>query len=148
VASRAPESATARRTVALSDEFMLKGLFPFFATFLHELGLDLRVAGSCDSAALKRGIQECNVPFCAPMQQFHGLVSRMAETDADHLFLPMIRSLPRVNGEPYAVTCPIAQAGPDLLRWDLGGSLADRVLSPVIDVGAGNLESMEFLVGC
>jgi activator of 2-hydroxyglutaryl-CoA dehydratase/predicted nucleotide-binding protein (sugar kinase/HSP70/actin superfamily) len=146
--SRQPESTTARHTVALSDEFMLKGLFPFFATFLHELGLDLRVAGGCDSAALKRGIQECNVPFCAPMQQFHGLVSRMAETDADHLFLPMIRSLPRVNGEPYAVTCPIAQAGPDLLRWDLNGSLADRVLSPVIDVGEGNLDSMEFLAGC
>jgi predicted nucleotide-binding protein (sugar kinase/HSP70/actin superfamily) len=134
--------------VALSDEFMLKGLFPFFATFLHELGLDLRVAGGGDAAALKRGIQECNVPFCAPLQQFHGLVSRLAETDADFLFLPMLRSLPRVDGEPYAVTCPIAQASPDLLRWDLGPKNAGRVLSPVIDIGDGNLHSTELLAGC
>ena len=28
-----------RRTVALTDEFMLKGLFPFFATFIEALGL-------------------------------------------------------------------------------------------------------------
>jgi activator of 2-hydroxyglutaryl-CoA dehydratase/predicted nucleotide-binding protein (sugar kinase/HSP70/actin superfamily) len=149
LASRRPPVPHApRRSVALSDEFMLKGLFPFFATFLHELGLDLRVAGGCDGAALKRGIQECNVPFCAPMQQFHGLASRMAESDADYLFLPMIRSLPRVDGEPYAVTCPIAQAGPDLLRWDLGAAQARRVLSPVIDVGSGNLRSPEFLGAC
>ena len=127
---------------------MLKGLFPFFATFLHELGLTLRFAGGCDQAALKRGIQDCHVPFCAPMQQFHGLVSRMAETGADQVFLPMIRSLPRVDGEPHAGTCPIAQASPDLLRWDLKETATARVLSPVIDVGAGNLESAAFLAGC
>ncbi len=148
--SSRPPGATAApgRTVALSDEFMLKGLFPFFATFLHGLGLTLRFVGGCDQAALKRGIQDCHVPFCAPMQQFHGLVSRMAETGADHLFLPMIRSLPRVDGEPHAGTCPIAQASPDLLRWDLKETATARVLSPVIDLGAGNLESAAFLAGC
>jgi predicted CoA-substrate-specific enzyme activase len=145
---RAGETAAHRHTVALSDEFMLKGLFPFFATFLHELGLTLRFVGGCDQAALKRGIQDCHVPFCAPMQQFHGLVSRMAETGAEQVFLPMIRSLPRVDGEPHAGTCPIAQASPDLLRWDLKETATTRVLSPVIDVGAGNLESAAFLAGC
>jgi hypothetical protein len=29
--------------IALSDEFMLKGLFPFFATFFHEAGFDLEI---------------------------------------------------------------------------------------------------------
>jgi len=137
-----------RRSVALSDEFMLKGLFPFFATLLRELGLELRLTGACGHEALKRGIQECNVPFCAPMQQFHGLASRMTETGADHLFVPMIRSLPHVDGEPYAVTCPIAQAAPDLLRSDLGGDAGGRLLSPVVDVGAGNLESESVLGFC
>ena len=141
-------AARGGKTVALSDEFMLKGLFPFFATFLHELGLDLLVVGGCDHAALKRGIQEGNVPFCAPMQQFHGLASSMAETGADYLFIPMLRSLPRVDGEPHAVTCPIVQASPDLLRWDLRRQIPGRVLSPVIDVGEENLQSEEFLVSC
>jgi len=145
---RPPTSGNRRRTVALSDEFMLKGLFPFFATFLHDLGFELTVVGGCDHATLKRGIQEANVPFCAPMQQFQGLASRMAETGADFVFLPMIRSLPRVDGEPNAVTCPIVQASPDLLRCNLTAAAADRVLSPVVDLGPGNLESQEFLDAC
>lgn len=134
--------------VAVSDEFMLKGLFPFAVTFLHELGCDLEIVGSADHDTLKRGIQEGNVPFCAPMQQFHGQASRMAATGADFLFLPMIRSLPRVDGEPFAVTCPVVQASPDVVRWDLRGRLPGRVLSPVIDVGTGNLDSSEFLESC
>jgi activator of 2-hydroxyglutaryl-CoA dehydratase/predicted nucleotide-binding protein (sugar kinase/HSP70/actin superfamily) len=137
-----------RPRVALSDEFMLKGLFPFFATFLHELGFELTIVRGGDHDTLKRGIQEANVPFCAPMQQFHGLASRMAETGADYLFLPMIRSLPRTDSEPFAVTCPIVQASPDILKWDLPHALRPRVLSPVIDVGPGNLDSLEFLDSC
>lgn len=137
-----------RARVALSDEFMLKGLFPFFATFLHELGFELTIVRGGDHDTLKRGIQEANVPFCAPMQQFHGLASRMAETGADYLFLPMIRSLPRTDSEPFAVTCPIVQASPDILQWDLPAALRPRVLSPVIDVGPGNLDSLEFRDSC
>lgn len=137
-----------RPRIALSDEFMLKGLFPFVATFLHELGFDLCVAGGGDHATLKRGIQEANVPFCAPMQQFHGLASRMAESGADYLLLPMVRSLPRINGEPFAVTCPIVQASPDVLKWDLRTRIRSRVLSPVFEFGPGNLESVPFLESC
>jgi len=67
-----------RPTVALTDEFALKGLFPFFSTFLHALGLDLVVHRGADAALLKRGIEEANVPFCAPMQQVHGLAAVLA----------------------------------------------------------------------
>src|SRR5512138_3218634 len=74
------------RTVAITDGLGLKGLFPLFATFLHGLGLDLVVARSSGRAALKRGIEAANVPFCAPMQQFHGLVARMAEGAPDFVF--------------------------------------------------------------
>ena len=137
-----------RRTVALSDEFMLKGLFPFFAVFLHELGFDLFVPAGADHAALKRGIQEANVPFCAPMQLFHGLAGKMADEPCDFLFVPMVRGVSRTAAEPYATVCPIAQGSPDVLRWDLQQKLAGRLVSPVINVGEGNLESAEFLESC
>jgi predicted CoA-substrate-specific enzyme activase len=137
-----------RPRVALCEEFALKGLFPFFATFLHELGCDLIPSEGGDHATLRRGIQEANVPFCAPMQQFHGLASRLAESGADYLFLPMIRSLPRINGEPFAVTCPIVQASPDLLAWDLPRPGGPRILSPVIDFTADDFDSETFLAGC
>ena len=140
--------ARGRRTVALADEFMLKGLFPFFAAFLSELGLKLLVLDSPDHQALRRGIQEANVSFCAPMQLFHGLAGAMADLNPDYVFWPMIRHLPRVADEPNAVTCPIVQASPDLLKWDLGARVSGKVISPVVNIGPENLDSRSFLEAC
>jgi predicted CoA-substrate-specific enzyme activase len=71
------------KKIALTDEFALKSLFPFFSAFLHELGFDLMFFSNADHKTLKRGIEDANVPFCAPMQQYHGMVAAMAESDAD-----------------------------------------------------------------
>jgi predicted CoA-substrate-specific enzyme activase len=136
------------RRIALTDDFQLKGLFPFFATFLHGLGLDLDVAAHADRAALKRGIEGANVPWCAPMQQYHGAVAALAERGADLLFAPMIREIPRVAGERASQLCPIVQGSPDVLRWDLGPAVAARMVSPVVDVGPGALDAPAFLESC
>lgn len=163
----APLQARRGKTrVALTDEFMLKGLFPFFAAFFHEAGLDLEIVADEGQATLKRGIQSATVPFCAPMQHFHGLADSMAKTGADWLFVPMIRSLPRERGQRSSAVCPVAQAGPDLLRWTIAGgdgrnathgtagrfnprlNNAPRLLSPRIDFDEGNLESPGFLASC
>jgi len=138
----------AARSVAMTDEFMLKGMLPLFATFFRELGLNIRLAGTADHAALKRGITGANIPFCAPMQLYHGVVSRMAEESADLVFLPMIRGLGRVHDEKYAKLCPVVQASPWLLRSDLASKLNGNALTPVIDVGTGNYDSPEFRSSC
>jgi predicted CoA-substrate-specific enzyme activase len=137
-----------RPTVAMLDEFQLKGLFPFFATLVRELGFDLEIPEEAGAAALKRGIEEANVPFCAPMQQYHGLVSGLAARDVDRLFLPMLRSLPRVAGEPRAAICPIVQASPDVLRWDLPEAARRKAVTPQIDIGEEGLESPELRESC
>ncbi len=136
------------RVVAITDEFQLKGLFPFFATFLHRLGFDLAVATGADRKMLKRGIEEANVPFCAPMQQYHGLVSTLAQARPDYLFLPMLREIPRVRDEVHSTVCPIVQGAPDMLRWDLSGEAPPRIISPVVDMGPGMLDSDRFLACC
>jgi predicted CoA-substrate-specific enzyme activase len=133
--------------IAIADEFMLKGLFTFFAVFLSELGFNLKVPSGANQVALKRGIQESNVPYCAPMQLFHGLVSKMAD-EPGYLFLPMIRSLPKMDGEKHSATCPIVQASADILKCDLGLASSGRIISPVIEVGDENLSSLEFLKIC
>jgi predicted CoA-substrate-specific enzyme activase len=134
------------RTVAMADEFQLKSLLPFFATYIAELGFNVQVDRGANQSALKRGIEEANVPFCAPMQQFHGLVSKMAEAKPDILFLPMIKDLPRVKKEKHATVCPIVQGSPDMIKLDLDDSDAAKVVSPVITFGeGGNLESKTFI---
>jgi len=140
-------SPTVRR-VALTDEFALKGLFPFFAAFLHELGFDLTLVGGGDQADLKRGIQGASVPYCAPMQLYHGVAARLADAGADFVFLPMLRGGPAVADETHAVTCPIVQASADVVRWDLAAKHRMTVVSPVIDLGRGGCDSAEFMSSC
>ena len=130
------------RRVALTDEFALKGLFPFFATFLHELGLDLVVAAGAgperrSSAASRRP----TCPFCAPMQQYHGLVGRMARASRRTASSCRCCADPAASGnERLAVVCPIVQASPDVLRRDLGRRRGARVaVSRSIDIGPQGL---------
>ena len=148
---------TARRTadgagqgrVAVTDEFSLKGLFPFFATFLDHLGFELQAHRRADRRALKRGVDVANVPYCAPMQLFHGVVADMLDGEPDWLFVPMIRELPRVDDEPTSVTCPVVQAAPDLVREAFFRSpRRTRLLAPVVDMAPGNLGSGSFEESC
>ena len=125
------ESARGAPRVALTDEFLLKGLFPFFATFIHSLGFDLLLRMAADKQTLKRGIQEANVPFCAPMQQFHGLASRLAEIAGGLGFLPMLRSLPcgsatNRTARPARSCRPRRTWYAEDLRGEAGGSTARR----------------------
>lgn len=136
------------RTVALSDEFMLKELLPFFATFIHALGFNLKLLSGTDASILKRGIQQTNAPFCAPMQLFHGVCSSMQESGADFVFVPILRSTLPAADEAHARVCPIVQSAPFLLRFDLAREKQPQRLSPEIEIGPGGLQSRQFSAGC
>ena len=137
-----------RARVAMTDEFLLKSLFPFFASYVRDLGFAVEAHTGADQRALKRGIEEANIPFCAPMQQYHGLISNLAETSPDYILSPMLRSLPRVGDEGNAKVCPIVQGSADVLRWDLGKEAGAKIVSTVVDFGAGNLYSDAFISSC
>lgn len=134
-------------TVAIADEFQLKSFFVFFARFLYELGLDLELFRGGSLNDLKRGLDESNVRFCAPMQHYHGVASKMAASQTDFIFWPMMRCGRFSGNEEYASICPVVQSSPDLLMHDLSPKTS-RVLSPMIDFGAGNLESPQFAACC
>ncbi|HSD21138.1 MAG TPA: BadF/BadG/BcrA/BcrD ATPase family protein [Anaeromyxobacter sp.] len=135
--------------VALAEAFQLKGLFPFFARFFRALDFDLVVTRGGGREALRRGTEAANIQFCAPMQQYRGLVAAMAATPAELLFLPMLRDLPPVKDEPSHWLCPIVAGSADVVRLDLHGLLQGRrVLSPAIQVGPGFLDAPVFLEAC
>lgn len=136
------------RTVALSDEFMLKELLPYFSTFLHTLGFNLLVFSGTDPAILKRGIQQTNAPFCAPMQLFHGVAGSMCGSAADFVFVPVIRNTLRSADEAHARVCPIVQSAPFLLSFDLAQEGKSKWLSPEIVIGRNGLGSSEFRSSC
>ena len=136
-----------RKSVAISEEFQNKTFFVFFASLLYHLGYDLKVFKSQGLADLKRGLDESNVQFCAPMQHFHGIASRMCASDADYLFLPMMRSGKFSANEEYAAICPVVQSSSDLFMHDLQIDKT-RMFSPVIDLEPGNIDSKAFYESC
>jgi activator of 2-hydroxyglutaryl-CoA dehydratase/predicted nucleotide-binding protein (sugar kinase/HSP70/actin superfamily) len=146
--ARLQRGTEVRPRIAMSDEFILKGLFPFFAAYFHSAGFDLEIVGDAGPETLKRGIQAANVPFCAPMQLFHGVAEKLFATGAEWVFIPMLRSLPREKGQGCAVVCPIVQSAPDIMRCNRAGEGRSKVLAPVIDFDACHLESPAFMAGC
>jgi len=140
-------SRTGARRVAIAEAFQLKTLFPYFGTLVRGLGLDLEIVRPGGREALRRGIELGNVPFCAPMQQFHGIVAAMAATDAEHVLVPMLRELPQVKDEKHTWLCPIVQGSPDVVGSDLERALAGRLVAPAIRMGEGFLSSDRFLDG-
>ena len=146
----AAELAARGRTgprVVLPDAFQLKGLLPFFAAFADALGFRVEVAGAGGREALRRGAEGANVAFCAPMQQYHGAMAALADGGADLLLAPMVREIPRVGGERAAQLCPVVQASPDVLGWDLP-AVRSRLVTPVFDVGPGPLDAPALLASC
>ena len=137
-----------RPRVAVTDEFLLPTHFPFFARFLHELGRDLIILRRADRTMLKRGIQLSNVPFCAPLQLFHGIAADLAATDAERVFIPRLRHLPAAREGLPAVNCPVAQAGADVVGWDLQSDLGGRLLAPPVDFGPDHLHGPALLAAC
>ncbi len=59
----------------------------------------------------------------------------------------MLRDMPRSGSEPHAVACPIVQASPDILQHDLGAK-PERLLSPLLDFGEDDLDSVELMQSC
>ncbi|MGI5828779.1 MAG: BadF/BadG/BcrA/BcrD ATPase family protein [Bradymonadia bacterium] len=136
-----------RKSIAISEEFQTKTLFAFFANYFYALGYDVHKFQGGRLSYLKRGLEESNVQFCAPMQHFHGVAAEMVESDCDYLFLPMMRSGKFAGTEEYSVICPIVQSCADIIKHDFKLP-ASRMLSPVIDLGIGNFESKEFKESC
>ncbi|MBQ4359011.1 MAG: CoA activase [Proteobacteria bacterium] len=142
------------KLIAMSEEFTLKGLLPFFVTILADLGYRLDIFRRADQAVLKRGIEEANIPFCAPMQLFHGITSTLLERKPDILFQPMLLSTPAMADEDRSVLCPIVQGAPKMNYWDTKSSKNSAVLehtrffSPIIDFQPGDIHSETFKRTC
>ena len=130
---------------------------PLFAVFLRGLGMRTEILRHAGAGTLRRGIEGARVPYCAPMQLFHGACFELAAKRVDTLLIPMLRELPNVADEQDSVLCPIVQASPDLVG-NLVGSHAPadrppratdslptlRVLRPVIRFDGRGYEGSAF----
>jgi predicted CoA-substrate-specific enzyme activase len=135
-------------TVGMSSELVLAELLPFFLVLFRGMGFAPVVQREAGRDELKQGREGASVPFCAPMQLLHGVARGLASSRLDLIFLPVLQSLPPVNGAGYSTVCPLVQGSSDIIRWDLGLETASTVSSPVINFGPGGLDSEPFRASC
>jgi predicted nucleotide-binding protein (sugar kinase/HSP70/actin superfamily) len=136
------------QTIAICEEFTLKGLLPFYVTFFKSIGLVPRIYSGAGYKELKRGIETANIPFCAPMQLYHGIVSQIIADDPDYIFAPRLRELPRQKEETIANTCPIVQGSPDIVQRLGTGKTSPKFITTRIDMGKESLYSKRFKKIC
>jgi predicted nucleotide-binding protein (sugar kinase/HSP70/actin superfamily) len=112
------------------------GIFPWLATFVHELGLGVRVLRP-DSKSLSRGEASCySFDACAPIKIAHGTV----DTEAEKLLFPRILTLDDRDGSTGR-TCTMEQSLPDMLRESLRArGRSTEVVHPLFSF-EGGLES-------
>jgi len=109
------------------------GVLPWLVTFVHALGLGVRVLRP-DARALSRGEERCySYDACAPAKIAHGVV----DADVERVFFPKLLALGDRDGNGGR-TCPMEQALPEMIRE----SLRDRgsrtqVVHPLLSLDAG-----------
>ena len=131
--------------VAMTDEFALKGMLPLFATFVHNLGFRCHVLRNANHKILRKGIEGARVPYCAPMQMYHGALFELSESKAQYILMPMLKELPPVETEPYSTLCPVVQASPDIIGSIIEhDSSKQQQLRPSVSFGRKGYDSDEF----
>ena len=104
-------------------------LFPLYATFFTELGMEVVLSGVDPQGELK-----AYSGFCFPAQIAHGAVLDLARNGVGLIFLPHVTRMPQPNPCRDSYLCPITQAGPYFLAKAFP---AVRLLSPLLDFTKG-----------
>ncbi len=104
-------------------------LYPVYATFFSQLGMDPVLSG-----VDPRGELKSYSGFCFPAQIAHGAVLDLARQGVDWVFLPHVTHMPQAAPCRESYLCPITQASPYFLAKAFPGV---RFLSPELDFTNG-----------
>jgi len=124
-------------SIGMQGVFSVYSLYPLYSWFFHELGYSIKLSERPDPL----GVRRCQSARCYPYEIAHGTFLDLVNRGVEHVFSPHVVNMPRDNGDPSSVSCPIAQAAPYYLASAFEES-GVKILDPVLDMANG-LESME-----
>jgi predicted nucleotide-binding protein (sugar kinase/HSP70/actin superfamily) len=136
------------RTVAMTENIHLFELFPFFATYINNLGFNI-ITDTIDSyPAISHGKNKSNVSFCIPALMYLGYIHSLSDSNPDVLFNPVFLDTPNYGNIKKSSSCPVIQGSSYLLKSNLEEESQCEVLSPTIKMGKDSLNSDEFYNSC
>ncbi len=114
-------------------------LWPFWSTFFNELGFRVVPSSKTNQTIIRKGAEVVGSETCFPVKVAHGHILNLLEKNVDHIFLPSIINMPKLDEEQSeSYLCPYVQSIPYLAGAVLGEKAEyKKVISPTIYFGYG-----------
>ncbi|MFW2331801.1 MAG: acyl-CoA dehydratase activase, partial [Nitrospinota bacterium] len=104
--------------------------FPFWETFLTDLGFEVVLSGKTNHTVIKEAIETVKAETCFPIKIIYGHVLDLMKKEVDYIFLPSTITASKSDSKfQTSQTCPMVQSSPYLLR-------------AAIDYSAGNVKEL------
>jgi predicted CoA-substrate-specific enzyme activase len=108
--------------------------FPFWRTFLEELGFSVMISDESDKTLLNKSVESITTETCLPVELMHGHVDNLIQKGADYIFTPFIVNAKQHEGNKTEnCNCPWIQSFPFMIRAAMKGKIEDsRLLAPAL----------------
>ena len=114
-----------RQTVGIPRAMFFYDRFPFWSTYLQELGYNVVVSPPTDASVAANGEELAIAQPCFPIQVAHGHVHALLAQGVDHILLPNVVDAETPFMDAESKLCPWNQTLPFVVR--AGERLADQL---------------------
>jgi predicted CoA-substrate-specific enzyme activase len=114
-------------------------LWPLYAWFFHELGIETFVSENISPEGMAR--VESN--YCFPAEIAHGAVQDITDRKPDFIFLPHFRDMKSYEATVPANFCPITQGLPYYIKKAFPEISEEKFLAPVVSFMYGDEKAAE-----
>jgi len=128
-----------RKTVGIPRAMFFYDRFPFWSTYLQELGYNVTVSPPTDGNIASHGEELAIAQPCFPVQVAHGHVHALLQQGVDYVLLPNAVDAETPFMQTESKLCPWNQTLPFVVRAveKLAGDLQGRLLCPTIHFRQG-----------
>ncbi|MGB9419654.1 MAG: acyl-CoA dehydratase activase-related protein [Candidatus Acidiferrum sp.] len=143
-----------RLHVGIPQAMYFYDLFPFWLTYLREVGMEVVLSGVTDQHVATRGAELSLAEPCLPVQIAHGHVESLLQGSAerppvDLVLLPNVMDMEAPRSAVSSYLCPWNQTLPYVVRSvPEFEHFADRMVSPTLYFRAGRIHIQRQLADC
>jgi predicted CoA-substrate-specific enzyme activase len=129
-----------QKTVGIPRAMFFYERFPFWSTYLQELGYNVAVSPPTDGSIAANGEELAIAQPCFPIQVAHGHVHALLKQGVDYILLPNVVDVETPFMQAESKLCPWNQTLPFVVRTveKLETDLAGKLLCPTIHFRQGH----------
>ncbi|MBX3006811.1 MAG: hypothetical protein KF816_02170 [Melioribacteraceae bacterium] len=136
------------KSIGITDKFSLHELFPFFTSLFSNLGINVITENDQSNISITKGKRDANIVMCSPALQGIGAINLFNDKKPDYIFNPVFINSLNYYEDRSTSSCPIVQGNAYLIKNSKSEVHYPALISPVIKIGRGDINSAEFYDSC